>query len=183
MKYIEEYLEKFFRVKPLGEITTEPYEETYGAYVGEEVIIDGHNTGIMVAYIDYINWLEKDKFKQVIDIEKENENSDGSNPDIRTVSIFSPVLIPSLMFVTKSDLEIFNQSLKVFLEKGVNDWREAVRQYASKEAVDYAINVAKNFRYELKGEYSYNLLVSVGNSVNGDPYSPVMNYLLEVLGW
>lgn len=60
MKYVEKYLEENMRIKPLGKITTDVYEARCGEYTGEEVIIDGKSTGIIIAYIDYISWLEKD---------------------------------------------------------------------------------------------------------------------------
>ena len=59
MKALDKYLEEEFRIKPLGKLTTEVYESEIGSYVGEEMIIDGKHTGIIVYYIDYINWLEK----------------------------------------------------------------------------------------------------------------------------
>lgn len=58
MKYINEYLEQKIKIKPLGNLTTEVYEADCGEYTGEEILIDGHHTGIIVYYIDYIFWLE-----------------------------------------------------------------------------------------------------------------------------
>lgn len=58
MKYLKQYLEEKLRIAPLGELKSEPYEDTVGVYSGETVIIDGIDTGIVVAYIDYVNWLE-----------------------------------------------------------------------------------------------------------------------------
>lgn len=62
MKHIEKYLEEEVRVKPLGKVTTDPYESTVGQFIGESIIIDGHDSGIVVAYADYIDWLEN-KFR------------------------------------------------------------------------------------------------------------------------
>ena len=59
MELIVQYIEENFRVTPLGEVTTETYESDIGDYTGEELIIDGKHTGIIIYYIDYINWLEK----------------------------------------------------------------------------------------------------------------------------
>lgn len=58
MKHVLKYLEEVVRVKPLGKVTTDPYESTAGQFIGESVIIDGHDSGIVVAYVDYIDWLE-----------------------------------------------------------------------------------------------------------------------------
>lgn len=63
MKYVEEYLEKEMLIKPLGVVTTDPYESTYGDYTGETILINNKDVGIIVYYIDYINWLENKKFK------------------------------------------------------------------------------------------------------------------------
>lgn len=62
MKHIIEYLEEEMRISPLGEVTTDPHEATCGGYTGETIFIDGKDVGIIVYYIDYINWIEK-KFK------------------------------------------------------------------------------------------------------------------------
>lgn len=59
MKLINEYLEEQMRIKPLGVVTTDPHEADCGEYTGEDVLIDGKDVGIVVYYIDYINWLEK----------------------------------------------------------------------------------------------------------------------------
>ena len=59
MKLLIEYLREEMRIQPLGDLKTEVYESECGSYVGEEIIIDGKRTGIIVYYIDYINWLEK----------------------------------------------------------------------------------------------------------------------------
>ena len=50
------------RVKPLGRVTTDPYETTSGCYAGESILIDDKDVGIVVYYIDYIKWLEGDNF-------------------------------------------------------------------------------------------------------------------------
>ena len=60
MKHLIEYLREEMRIQPLGNLETEVYESECESYVGEEIIIDGKRTGIIVYYIDYINWLEKD---------------------------------------------------------------------------------------------------------------------------
>ena len=62
MKYIKEYLEQKIRIKPLGVITTKVHESEPGEYIGESLLIDGEYTGIIIYYIDYINWLEEDFF-------------------------------------------------------------------------------------------------------------------------
>lgn len=59
MEFINEYLEKVIKIKPLGELSTEEYESECGSYTGEELLIDGKRTGIIVYYIDYLQWLEK----------------------------------------------------------------------------------------------------------------------------
>lgn len=59
MKFINEYLEKVVKIKPLGELSTEVYESECGSYTGEELLIDGKRTGIVIYYIDYLQWLEK----------------------------------------------------------------------------------------------------------------------------
>lgn len=59
MKYITRFLEEKIKIKPLGQVTTKPHESEWGSYDGEEVLIDGEYTGIIVYYIDYINWLER----------------------------------------------------------------------------------------------------------------------------
>lgn len=59
MKFINEYLEKVIKIKPLGELSTEVYESECGSYTGEELLIDGKRTGIIIYYIDYLQWLEK----------------------------------------------------------------------------------------------------------------------------
>lgn len=60
MKYIKEYLEQKIRIKPLGILTTEVHESEPGEYIGESILIDGKYTGIVIYYIDYINWLEEE---------------------------------------------------------------------------------------------------------------------------
>lgn len=60
MKYLEQYLEQKLKIKALGEITTEVEESTCGSYVGEEILIDGNHTNIVIYYIDYIDWLENE---------------------------------------------------------------------------------------------------------------------------
>lgn len=64
MKHLIEYLREEMRLQPLGNLETEVYESECGSYVGEEIIIDGKRTGIIIYYIDYINWLEKDHGKE-----------------------------------------------------------------------------------------------------------------------
>lgn len=60
MKFIKDYIEKKLKISPLGELKTIPYESTIGDYTGEEIVIDNIETGIIVYYIDYIDWLEND---------------------------------------------------------------------------------------------------------------------------
>lgn len=59
MKKVLEYLEEEMRISPLGEVTTDPHEVVCGEYSGETILIDGKDVGIVIYYIDYINWLEK----------------------------------------------------------------------------------------------------------------------------
>lgn len=59
MKYIEDFLREFYKIEPLGNVTTELYESECGIYSGEELIIDNKHTNIIIYYIDYIQWLEK----------------------------------------------------------------------------------------------------------------------------
>ena len=59
MQLLKEYIEDNFRLTPLDEITTEIYESEVGVYTGEELIVGGKHTGIIIYYIDYINWVEK----------------------------------------------------------------------------------------------------------------------------
>ena len=58
--YIKEYLEQKIKIQPLGEVTTRVYETKPGEYTGEEILIDSCYTGIVIYYIDYINWLENE---------------------------------------------------------------------------------------------------------------------------
>jgi hypothetical protein len=62
MKHVLKYLEEVMLIKPLGEVTTDPYESECGSYTGETIFINNKDVGIIVYYIDYINWLEK-KFR------------------------------------------------------------------------------------------------------------------------
>lgn len=59
MKNLEQYLAEKLKIAPLGELKSEPFEDTVGVFSGETVIIDGIDTGIVVAYIDYLTWLEQ----------------------------------------------------------------------------------------------------------------------------
>lgn len=60
MKYLKEFLEQQYKIRPLGELTSEEYYEIAdGALVGEEIIIDGFKPGIIIWYVDYAQWLEK----------------------------------------------------------------------------------------------------------------------------
>lgn len=65
MQYIKEYLEQKIRIKPLGVVTTEVYESEPGEYTGESLLIDGKYTGIVIYYIDYIDWLENEVLPQM----------------------------------------------------------------------------------------------------------------------
>lgn len=58
MKHIEDFLREFYRIEPLGKVTTELYESECGVYSGEELIIDNKHTNIILYYVDYIQWLE-----------------------------------------------------------------------------------------------------------------------------
>ena len=60
MKYIKEYLEQKIKIEPLGKLTTTVYEAMPGEYIGEEILIDSRHTGIVIYYIDYINWIENE---------------------------------------------------------------------------------------------------------------------------
>ena len=57
MKYIENYLEEVVKVKPLGKITTEEWEQD--GLSGEMVSIDGRCSDIFISHIDYAKWIEK----------------------------------------------------------------------------------------------------------------------------
>ena len=48
MLFINEYLEKVIKIKPLGELSTEVYESECGSYTGEELLIDGKRTCIII---------------------------------------------------------------------------------------------------------------------------------------
>lgn len=49
MKFVEEYLRDEYRVKPLGTVTTKPYEADCGEYTGEEILVDGNQ--LVLLYI------------------------------------------------------------------------------------------------------------------------------------
>lgn len=57
MKYIEKYLERVLKIKPLGTITTER-DVLNKELSGERIYVDGVDTGIFVAHVDYISWVE-----------------------------------------------------------------------------------------------------------------------------
>lgn len=165
MKHIVKYLEEKLRVTPLGKVTTKPYEEVCDAYVGEEILIDDQCTGIKVTYIDYIYWLES----------KTPETSDSE--EVRIVTCACSSTIPSIMFLNKSDAIQFDKALEEFCNDGRDEWEDAISQFASWEAVDYAINVTHVFHKELRGACGQKLLGIGRLSINGDPYSPILNYL------
>ena len=164
MKNIVKYLEEKLKVSPLGKVTTEPYEEVCDAYVGEEIIIDGQSTGIKIAYIDYIDWLES----------KTTETDDTS---VQVVTCTCSSIISSIMFLDKSDAILFDKALEEFCKEGEIEWKDAISQFASREAVNYAINVTHDFHKELRGAYSQELLEVSRLSIDSDPYTPILNYL------
>jgi hypothetical protein len=72
MKYLKEFLEQQYKIRPLGELTSEEYYEIAdGALVGEEIIIDGFKPGIIIWYADYAQWLEKRLSNYIENIESE----------------------------------------------------------------------------------------------------------------
>jgi hypothetical protein len=72
MKYLKEFLEQQYKIRPLGELTSkEYYEVADGALVGEEIIIDGFKPGIIIWYADYARWLEKRLSNYIENIESE----------------------------------------------------------------------------------------------------------------
>ena len=66
MIYLTQYLEEKLKIKPLGTVSTEDYEESPCVPVGETLIIDGINTGIVIWYVDYMVWLEE-KYSRMIE--------------------------------------------------------------------------------------------------------------------
>lgn len=72
MKYLKEFLEQKYKIRPLGELTSEEYYEVAdGALVGEEIIIDGFRPGIIIWYADYAQWLEERLNNYIENIESE----------------------------------------------------------------------------------------------------------------
>lgn len=72
MKYLKEFLEQKYKIRPLGELTSEEYYEVAdGALVGEEIIIDGFRPGIIIWYADYAQWLEERLSNYIENIESE----------------------------------------------------------------------------------------------------------------
>ena len=72
MKYLKEFLEQKYKIRPLGELTSEEYYEVAdGALVGEEIIIDGFRPGIIIWYADYAQWLEERLSNYIENIELE----------------------------------------------------------------------------------------------------------------
>lgn len=72
MKYLKEFLEQKYKIRPLGELTSEEYYEVAdGALVGEEIIIDGFRPGIIIWYADYAQWLEERLSNYIKNIESE----------------------------------------------------------------------------------------------------------------
>ena len=72
MKYLKEFLEQKYKIRPLGELTSEEYYEVAdGALVGEEIIIDGFRPGIIIWYADYTQWLEERLSNYIKNIESE----------------------------------------------------------------------------------------------------------------
>jgi hypothetical protein len=72
MKYLKEFLEQQYKIRSLGELTSEEYYEIAdGALVGEEIVIDGFKPGIIIWYADYAQWLEKRLSNYIENIESE----------------------------------------------------------------------------------------------------------------
>lgn len=72
MKYLNEFLEQKYKIRPLGKLTSEEYYEVAdGAIVGEEIIIDGFRPGIIIWYADYARWLEERLTNYIENIESE----------------------------------------------------------------------------------------------------------------
>lgn len=69
MKYLKDFLESKYKIRPLGKLTYEDYQDVSdGGIVGVEIIIDGFKPGIIVWYVDYAHWLE-DRLERYMDIE------------------------------------------------------------------------------------------------------------------
>ena len=72
MKYLNEFLEQQYKIRPLGKLTSEEYYEVSdGALVWEEIVIDGFKPGIIIWYADYARWLEKRLSNYIENIESE----------------------------------------------------------------------------------------------------------------
>lgn len=72
MKYLNEFLEQKYKIRPLGKLTSEEYYEVSdGALVGEEIVIDGFKPGIIIWYADYAQWLEERLANYIENIESE----------------------------------------------------------------------------------------------------------------
>lgn len=56
MKFIKEYMKEALLVQPLGEVTL--LQDEIAGLSCENILINGKDTGISVAHIDYANWLE-----------------------------------------------------------------------------------------------------------------------------
>jgi len=54
MKYINDYLEKVFKIKPIGKVTLKDTDY----HIGVKVLIDGKDTGIHLIWKDYAKFLE-----------------------------------------------------------------------------------------------------------------------------
>ena len=68
MKYIKEFLIRKMKLKPLGDHRLGMFDTIPGTDCkGQEIIVDGINTGMYVAVEDYYRWLEnvinEDTFK------------------------------------------------------------------------------------------------------------------------
>lgn len=60
MKYLERYMIEKLKLKPIGELSQSPNYVCGSCNLsGVDVIIDGQETGLFIADVDYVDWLEK----------------------------------------------------------------------------------------------------------------------------
>ena len=61
MKYLKEFLNKHYKIQPLGKLSYDEYQDiSSGGIVGVEIKIDDFYPGIIVSYADYAIWLEQE---------------------------------------------------------------------------------------------------------------------------
>lgn len=59
MKYLNQFIEEKFKIKPLGKLTIEELFSSDGELIGVSLIIDDYEIGLHVWYADYAKWLEQ----------------------------------------------------------------------------------------------------------------------------